>query len=754
MKVSLKNNIILVTFDSLIGKLNEFITKIVFKQKADPTLANNIEIRNENDNYFVSVFDLNDGKLLTNIYNKLSNLMELYVQIKKIHPNVKLVYDSEPSIKKLFLIIYFQDFYANQNHAVTKAISNSKKLKVVEVNDIIAKEEEFYKALQSNNSIKKIVFKIFDERKIQKILEYLKLNSSIETMCIKDIKLSGEGILETFNSFFSSNSSLVSLNLMKNKLDQNGNGLEALKDLLINSKVPLKKLNISNNTLKSENFSKNLGEILKNKKLTKLKFGRCQLNTLESFNSLYNYVNPSNLQILDLSFNYIDLDLISDFIVNNNNISKLILQKIRIPKTSDLKRFGNVFISSLSLKTLGFYYDIIDEDKVVADPNRLIEFYNGFACPAGCEKSYKSYKMELVPDIMSQFANIVGANDCLTEVNFSLCVFKQKSFGIFLSAFAKSTNFKSLILDSLEIESDDLKVFAQFVNSSKSMIKFDVSNTKMSTEDLNLIGDAIVANPKIKSISLSNCLKEDTDAKEFLIKISKSTLEEIDFTFCDGKESYSEAFGKLLNNCPTLRTVKVGRKQEDFDSKVNNNLFAITNKLNIEKISISNIKFDGNAMKDFIMNNDKLRSLTLNNSTNNSNFIKYFVQKNQQLDFLSFSLEKIDEEDVSHLSKLLYLVKHLFTKSKNLTNSQAEIIFDGLNGNKQIEHFELLFDNFEDNEFIKSIKKYYNNALTCDSLSNLMIFNIAEDSEEIRLNYESKENSKNIFLDFLKNLNA
>ena len=448
------------------------------------------------------------------------------------------------------------------------------------------------------------------------------------------------------------------------------------------------------------------------------------------------------------------MDLISDFIVNNNNISKLILQKIRIPKTSDLKRFGNVFISSLSLKTLGFYYDIIDEDKVVADPNRLIEFYNGFACPAGCEKSYKSYKMELVPDIMSQFANIVGANDCLTEVNFSLCVFKQKSFGIFLSAFAKSTNFKSLILDSLEIESDDLKVFAQFVNSSKSMIKFDVSNTKMSTEDLNLIGDAIAANPKIKSISLSNCLKEDTDAKEFLIKISKSTLEEIDFTFCDGKESYSEAFGKLLNNCPTLRTVKVGRKQEDFDSKVNNNLFAITNKLNIEKISISNIKFDGNAMKDFIMNNDKLRSLTLNNSTNNSNFIKYFVQKNQQLDFLSFSLEKIDEEDVSHLSKLLYLVKHLFTKSKNLTNSQAEIIFDGLNGNKQIEHFELLFDNFEDNEFIKSIKKYYNNALTCDSLSNLMIFNIAEDSEEIRLNYESKENSKNIFLDFLKNLNA
>ena len=139
------------------------------------------------------------------------------------------------------------------------------------------------------------------------------------------------------------------------------------------------------------------------------------------------------------------------------------------------------------------------------------------------------------------------------------------------------------------------------MKSAKSLNKLDISNTKISTEDLNLIGDAIASNPEIKTIYLSNCLAEDTKANEFFKKLSNSSLQEIDFSFNSGKENYSEAFGNFLNSCISLKTVKIGTKQEDFLIKLNNKLFNITNKLNIENLTVTNIKFDGNSMKEIIL---------------------------------------------------------------------------------------------------------------------------------------------------------
>ena len=723
-------------------------------QKTDPKLESNNYLRIENDSYFVSVFDLSTDKSLKTLNEKLSNVKEIEQQLTNLTAKLKLVYDFEPSVKKLYLVVIYQDFYLNNYHEMTTIISKSKHLNVININEVVARNEDLCKAINENNSIKKAVFELHDDNLIFKVLDNLKLNNNIQTLCMKDLKLSGDSLKEIFSSFFSSNTSLTSLNLIKNKIDQNVNGIEVLNGLLVNSKTPLKKLNLTNNVIKSENFAKNLGEILKNKELTKLKLGRCQLNNLEIFSNLYNYIHPSKLQILDLSFNYIDLNLISDFIVNNLNINKLILQKIRTPKNSDFKRFGNVFISSQSLKYLGFYYDIIDDNNnFSADTSRLIDFYNGFAVPPGCGKSYKTYKMELTPDIMSQFANIVGANDCFTEVDFSLCIFKEKSFPIFLSAFANSTKLESLIIDSINVEADDLKAFAQFISSSKSINKFNLSNTKISTEDLNLVGDAIAVNQNIKSISLSNSMDEETDPIQFLTKISTSSLEEIDFSFCDGKGNYSEAFGKLLDSCLTLKRVKVGRKMENFEIKFNNNLFNITNKLNLESLEITNIKFEGISMKNLILNSDKLKSLSLSNSTNRANFIKFFVEKNQSLDYLSFSFLILDEEEISYMTKLIYLVKKLKLIAKNLEILQLDAIFDSLINNYQIEHFELLFANLENSEYVNSIRKYYKNALTCNLLSNLMIFNIPEDTEQTLMNSQLQEKSKTIILEFAKSLN-
>ena len=747
-KVSYK--IYLVTVESLLIKINEIFMRISLNQKPDAILTNSIEIRVINDNLILSLYDLNDYKLLNNMHNKFPSLISFKDQITKLNPSLKIVYDFDTTSKKLYLILNFQNFYLKEN-ALNNAIMNFKSLREIEVNDSQGADEDFIKSLKNNTSIKKVIFKqikLFDEIRIKNVLAGL--NNSVEKLCMKDLHITGEVITDIFGPFFNSNSNLVSLNLTKNKIDLNSNGIEALKDLLVRSKVPLKKLNLSNNIIKSENFSNNLGEIIKVKHLTKLKLGRCQLNKLEIFTNLYNYVKPLNLQVLDLSFNYIELDLISDFIGNNPNITKLILQKIRIPKTSDLRRFGNVFISSQSLKTLGFYYDIIDENnKTTADPSRLIEFYSGFTAQPGCEKSYKSYRMELTAEIMTHFASILIANDCLTEVNFSLCNFKEKCFEIFLSSFNNSVKLKTLILDSIEVESEDIKALAQIVKSAKSLNKLDISNTKISTEDLNLIGDAIASNPEIKTIYLSNCLAEDTKANEFFKKLSNSSLQEIDFSFNSGKENYSEAFGNFLNSCISLKTVKIGTKQEDFLIKLNNKLFNITNKLNIENLTVTNIKFDGNSMKEIILNCDKLKTITLNNAVKNSNFIKYLVQKNQALDHLEFSVTDIDNEDVPYFTQFLYSVKKFIFRTTHLRNDQAESIFEGLNSNKKIEHFEILFEKFNDKEYVNSLKKYYSNIQKCDLLTNLMIFKIDEENEE-NLKKELKENSKNMFLELSK----
>jgi hypothetical protein len=200
--------------------------------------------------------------------------------------------------------------------------------------------------------------------------------------------------------------------------------------------------------------------------------------------------------------------------------------------------------------------------------------------------------------------------------------------------------------------------------------------------------------------------------------------------------------------------LKFGRKQEDFDSKVNNSIFSITNKLAIENLSISNIKFDGNSMKDLILNSDNLKTLSLNNSTKNTNFIKYFVERNLPLESLSFTVSLIDEEDNTALSKVLSIIKNFNLRPNHLEPHQAEKIFEGLNGNQFIQFFEIYFDKFEHAKYYKAMQKYYNNVITCDNLSNLMVYNLPEDPEESKVKNDLKENSKNFFLDFHKSLSS
>ncbi len=407
--------------------------------------------------------------MLTNMYNKLQNIKELQEQFQRIHPQLNIVFDYEPSSKKLYLILRFQYFYGEKPHSAANAISVSKKLRTIQINDSLAGDESFKNALKTNTSIKKIIFNVVDDMKIQKILDYLKYNKNIETLCFKDLKLAGDSVKDMFSSYFQENRSLVSLNLMKNKLDINSDGIGALKDILLTSNVPLKKINLSNNLLKSEKIADHLCEILKSKQLSKFKLNRCQYNNVELWNKI-SLANPTQIQILDLSFNHVDLDLISEFVASNNNLSRLILQKIRVPKKCDFTRFGNVFISSPSLKTLGFFYDIVNEEnKLVSDLSRLVEFYNGFVSNPPCEKSYKTYKMELTPEIMNVFSTNLVEKDCLSEANFSSCVFKDQSFQTFINSFINSRNCKSLILESIEIAPEDIQHLPVFLTNTKSV---------------------------------------------------------------------------------------------------------------------------------------------------------------------------------------------------------------------------------------------------------------------------------------------
>ena len=722
-------------------------------QKNDPIFTGNYgEIQYGNDLYLVLFFDFNDPKLLTQFYNKLPSLLDLINQIKKLLPQLSISYDVDPLKKKLFLILNYTEYFISNIDLLHYVLTNLKKLINIEVNDKFAGFEHLRKGLQSNNSIKKIIFNLIDESLIQKVLESLRTNKSVETFCMKDLKLKGDGIKNIFTSFLNDNTSLQSLNISRNKIDENGCGLEYLKDLLVVSKVPLKKLNLTNNGLKEDKFSLNLGEILKNKELTKLKLNKCRLNTFDSFTQLYNYINPSQLQILDLSFNYIDLNLISDFIVKNKNLTKLILEKIIVPKASNFKRFARCFMGSTSLKKLGFYYDIIDKNIMVQDTSRLVDFFNGFATSPGCEKSFKLYKTQLNPDILSAFSNMVSAIDSLTEIDMSYCSLNEESFQIFLNTFIYSSYLKSILIDSIEIESGGIKVLADFLTKNKSLQKLDLSNIKISTEDLNFLGDGINGNPTLKTIILSNCLSEETITSDFFNKISNSKLEEIDFTFCDSNLSYSESFGNFLNKCLSLKIVKVGKKQEDHDSKTNNSIFAITNKLNIEQFSISNIKFDGNALNDFISNCDNLKILTMYNSVKNTNFVKFIVKKNMLLDSLEFDVSSIDTADVYHLKKLLSNVKSFKLKTMKLEAEQSEVIFDGLIGNKNIEFFNIMYD-FEDIKFKKTIQDYYKNILSCDNLSNVILCYL-QDDDEIKIKSDLKENLKIIFNDYSKSISS
>lgn len=749
------NNNLPVTFDALIGKLNETIGKVVFKQKNDPATGTFLEVQNDIDLFFVLILDLNDQKLLQAVNNKVPSLKELQEQVKKIHANLSINYDFEPAVKKLFLILNFQQFFAERPHSASAAVAGAKSLKTIELNDSLGGDESFKRALQANNSIQKVIFKFFDETRLQKVLDTLKTSKTVQTLTLKDLKLAGDGLRDIFTTFFKENTSLTSLNLMKNKIDTN-DGCGALKDLVLSSTAPLQKLNLSNNALKSDTFSGHLAQIFKERNLmTKFKLNRCQSQTFDTWSSIWTTARPINIQYLDLSFNHVNLDHMSEFIAENTNLTKLILQKIRIPRNSDLTRFGNVFIASPSLKHLAFFFDFVEEDgKVNADPSKLVDFYNGLAQPAACEKSYKSFKVEMTPEIMTAFANVVGSSDSLTEVNLSLCVFKEDSFNIMLNGFVNSTNFRSLILDTFEGPSDAITSISTFLSSNKSVSKLDLSGNKISTADLNTLGDAIVSNGNLKSIILSNSLSSETDANEFLTKLAGTTLEEIDFSFCDGANSYSEAFGKLLAGCVTLKNVKVGRKQEDFDSKTNNNMFQITNKLAIENISISNIKIDGQALKDLILNCDNLKSLTFNNSVKTTNFIKYIVERNIPLDSLSFTAALLEEEDKVHIAKSLGLLRSFSFRPTHLEPQNAEGIMDGLLENKTIEFFEITFDKLIEPEYQNVIKKYYANVPSCDRLTNLMIYNLAEGEEEKRQTATAKENSKNFFVEFHKSLTA
>jgi hypothetical protein len=711
------------------------------------------------------------------------NLLNLREKLKTLggdHIELGINYEKKGKCDLVLCLIHFKNQFPQYlNHLSTLIRSNKlKHLELTDLYDDLFTLSEFVGAfhphLRENRSITKISIKTnklvsnvelengpfsfntsLAKLMVSMIINNLSTNSSIEKLKLNDLSIDD---LNVYSNFFSSNRSISNLNFDRNPIES----FDILKH------VPLSSLNINNN---NADYTSSLSENVINKnvnKLNKLKMSKSlfikdesQFNLILNPNGKFSFL--TNLTHLDISFNFINFETLSEFIISSNKIRKLNMQRPHIDEAdikviNGIKSFGKAYMTSTSLSWLGINFK--SEECLAALAGGMGNIPQQITSNNKTFKLYKSHIKSV--ELFTQLAK-------LKEVDLSHCTFEN--FTKLCESLKSSKTCEILNLSSCNLkENEFIQLSEQLIFPNQSIISLNLDNNTISDNIVNQLAIGLSNSKSIKKLNLNFCFTLSISNSNligpfsiFCEKTIMKNLEEISMENCEfPPTSFGKDFSKFLEKNCSVKILKLGSIDEIFKQSVNSEILLAFMKYNktLENLSLKNIKLMPVTLSEFLSNFDnKLKNITLDNTCSNLSFFEE-MNKNtsimKSLESFHISIYSINSDnDVEGIKQ--FLIKNaklqnfkLNIKIKNIKPDHLEKIIEGIENNKILKIFDLTFDDALNRavllpEYERAIEKYYQYVNTCASLEKINLFFIKKiDTEDPLTNLQKPESDVSV----------
>ena len=398
----------------------------------------------------------------------------------------------------------------------------------------------------------------------------------------------------------------------------------------IQSNTTLSSINLSNNYLPNQAAFAIKEAFIKNKNLTHIKLGKCNLSSNGLQMILSGIQEHKELETIDFSFNHIadqEALIIANILSNNNLIESIQLQDCSLSYNSLYQIMKAASISPLKrLKSLDLSCNAISDQSAMAistiiENNQQLVDLN----LSECELSETGMHKISVALLDSQNLETVNLNSCkvsnLVANNLSLMI-------------ANNVKLEKLSMSNCNLQSSG---FAQLCESllSNSIIHIDLSYNNLDYSMACSLAEMIIQNFKLSYIDLSCC---DLKEMQFVVILeamkNTSNFLHVDLKFNELNSATSDILMKFiannelleylcLQNCSLeddklLKVFKVVNhslthldiSSNKFTSKIASKLINIvSSNCSLKHVNFSNCGFDKNILKNLCMALKEVRNL-------------------------------------------------------------------------------------------------------------------------------------------------
>jgi len=675
----------------------------------------------------IVVFKIFKGKENVNKFlSKTDKILKLRQTMKKsdINNEVGICYLPDPTEDSIVIYLIFNSVNITYENDLLQIISSNKlaSLERLDLSDNLSFSllTKLINAIKINETVKGLNVGLIDDFLFHSLIKNFTTHFSLEKLKCTKLGINNEGIRH-MEDYFKYNRSLNKLKIDKNNLQN----LESVKEVLSNIYPRLRSLNISMN--KIEDFA-SLGKILESgSNIQKLNFSKIQINNIENFNETFTDVNKFlNLVTLDLSFNYVNLNFLSEILNKARNLRKLVINKIKCDDNpEDIKQFGKAFITS-NLETIQFNFN---------NPQHNDLFFEGFSLAQSDKVVFKCKKLKLFKTTIESescqklFSNI-SSLDCFAELDFSYV--DITNYEAMVTSLATVKNLKVLNISNNDLNEEKLKCLCTLVESNSSLTTLDIEKSLIAKENFENLCKSLNKNSSLKKLNLNYTF--DTNSELFACfcqTLMSQSLTELSMENCIlPSDTFGEEFSKFLGNNSKLKILKIGSKDEIFKMNSNNLILkALVNMKNLEELSITNIKVHQDNLKEFLLNST-LKKLILNNVCVSTSYFESLpsMKALQYLDLTVYTLNSNDHAAfIKNLLSSNQKLEHLCLAVPNMTDEQLEIVVEGLKSNKSIREFDVFPKASSlSNNYLKAVQNFYSYAKTCLNLKTLPILIVSE----------------------------
>lgn len=691
--------------------------------------------------------------------NSLEKLITLYQKIKQIHKNFEI----GVSYSGCHIFFYFIFTTANYNNCLddlSAILVNNKHLNsnLIQIDNKISLPTllKILNNLKNNKTFKKLqINSIIDDFTLKFIFDNLTTNNSLFKIDCSKLSISNE-TLSIFSEYLKFNQKVEKLNLEGNQIEN----FDLIDNVIIkNQSINFSSLNVSNNKFKSFGT---LSDIINKHNLNnynnlkKLKLSKCMIKNEEDFTKIFKkekVINLLNLTTLDLSFNYVNIEILIDLITKNTNLNKLVLQKIKLDETGITKvsEFGKVYAGSKNIINLSINFD---KNELIS--NFLTGFNNSENVNTSNKKNLKIFKSNINKETCIDLSNFIKKYDNFVSLDFSYCTIED--YDSFISGLVSSKHLENLYLSSCNLNSEELKNIGRLLAKNVSLKYLDLEKNSFDETHAKVLSESLNSS-NITKLNLNYCFAGD--CFKFFCEnnnVNKGTnLLELSIENCEfSAENFGENLSQFLDKYNNIKILKIGSKDEIF--KQNSNaliLKSLANNKNLEHFSLTNIKLNHDVLINFLtILKNQLKVLVLNNICSNTSYFEVLASM-KRLETVNLSIYGLSDDSHINFIKNLLLknetLQHLIImNSKSFNPEHLSIVLDGLIGNKKLKILDI-FKNVPMNqpEYALTVMKYYKNIKDCVNFEKVEIFEPF--LETLEVGKEKIEQGEKIFEDYFGN---